>query len=196
MRLWTAVTIALAAGFALGRFSAWWRARGADCMFEHDFAELAASVDLDVDELAGPGPALSAAGRPRTHAVNAAELNPLPLSARDRAYYLSSWGNVVGEFSRSPASALLLAQHLTANLLVNRGLVPADTARPTRLPESWDFPSARGYARARHIGERAETRAAHSRGVRTLELSDALRMFEDFYMEMLELETEDPAAEL
>ena len=92
--------------------------------------------------------------------------------------------------------AALLAQHLTANLLVNRGLVPADTARPTRLPESWDFPSARGYARARHIGERVETQAAHSRGVRTLELSDALRMFEDFYMEMLELETEDPAAEL
>ncbi|WP_034272078.1 hypothetical protein [Actinospica robiniae] len=196
MRLWATVTIALAAGFALGRFSAWWRTRGADRMFERDFAQLAASMDVDVEELAGPGPAaLTDAGRPRTHAVDPAELNPLPLSERDRAYYLGSWGNVIGEFSRSPASALLLAQHLTANLLVNRGLVPADTARPTRLPESWDFPSARGYARARHIGERAETQAAHGRGLRTLDLADALRMFEAFYMEMLELETEDPAAE-
>jgi len=195
MRLWATVTIALAAGFALGQVSAWWRRRGDDRLFEDEFARLAASVDLDVDEVAGPGPDLSDAGRARTHAVDPAELNPRPLSGRDRAYYLASWGNVVGEFSRSPASALLLAQHLTANLLVNRGLVPADTARPTRLPESWDFPSARGYARARHIGERAETQAAHGRGVRTLDLSDALRMFEAFYMEMLELEARGPAAE-
>lgn len=196
MRLWVTVTIALAAGFALGRASAWWRTRGGDRLFEREFAELAASVDVDADELTGPGPGLrSDAGRARTRALDPAELNPRPLSERDRAYYLASWGNVVGEFTRSPASALLLAQHLTANLLVNRGLVPADTARPTRLPESWDFPSARGYARARHIGERAETQAAHGRGVRTLDLSDALRMFEAFYMEMLELEAEDSATE-
>lgn len=194
MRVWATVTIALAAGFVLGRASTWWRTRSADRVFEQEFAELAASVDLDVDELAGPGPGYGTpAGRARTRAVDPAELNPLPLSERDRAYYLASWGNVVGEFARSPASALLLAQHLTANLLVNRGLVPADTARPTRLPESWDFPTARGYARARHIGERAETQAAHGHGVRTLDLSDALRMFEAFYMEMLELEGEEPA---
>jgi hypothetical protein len=195
MRLWATVTIALAAGFALGRVSAWWRTRDADRLFEREFAELAASVDVDTDELSGPGPGgYPDARRARTHALDPAELNPRPLSGRDRAYYLASWGNVVGEFSRSPASALLLAQHLTANLLVNRGLVPADTARPTRLPECWDFPSARGYARARHIGERAETQAAHGRGVRTLDLSDALRMFEAFYMEMLELPAEDAAA--
>lgn len=193
MRLWATVTIALAAGFALGRASAWWRTRDTDKIFEREFADLVASVDVDPQELTGPGPGDPDAGRARTHAVNPAELNPRPLAPRDRAYYLASWGNVVGEFARSPASALLLAQHLTANLLVNRGLVPADTARPTRLPECWDFPSARGYARARHIGERAETQAAHGRGVRTLDLSDALRMFEDFYMEMLELEAEDPA---
>lgn len=194
MRVWATVTIALAAGFVLGRASTWWRTRSADRMFEREFAELAASVDLDVDELAGPGRS-TAASRARTRAVDPAELNPLPLSERDRAYYLASWGNVVGEFARSPASALLLAQHLTANLLVNRGLVPADTARPTRLPECWDFPTARGYARARHIGERAETQAAHGRRVRTLDLSDALRMFEAFYMEMLELEGEASADE-
>lgn len=194
MRLWVTVTIALAAGFALGRVSAWWRTRDADHLFEREFAQLAASMDVDADDLTGPGPGAADARRARTHALDPAELNPRPLSERDRAYYLASWGNVVGEFTRSPASALLLAQHLTANLLVNRGLVPADTARPTRLPESWDFPSARGYARARHIGERAETQAAHGRGVRTLDLSDALRMFEAFYMEMLELAAEDTAA--
>jgi hypothetical protein len=192
MHLWATVILALAAGFAAGRASAWWRARSSGRVFERAFDDLVASVDLDVDELSGPGPgAHPDAGRPRTHAVHPAELKPLPLSERDHAYYLASWGNVVGEFARSPASALLLAQHLTANLLVNRGLVPADTARPTRLPESWDFPSARGYARARHIGERAETQAARGRSVRTLDLSDALRMFEAFYFEMLELEAQD-----
>ena len=189
MRVWATVTIALAAGFVLGRASTWWRTRNEDRMFEREYAELVASVDLEVEELAGPPPR-PGAGRARTYAVHASELNPLPLSERDRAYYLASWSNVVGEFSRSPASGLLLAQHLTANLLVNRGLVPADTARPTLLPESWDFPTARGYARARNIGNRAETQAAHGRGLRTLDLSDALRMFEAFYMEMLDLDAE------
>ncbi len=191
MRIWATVTIALAAGFALGRVSTWWKTRHEDRMFERDYAQLVAEVDLEAEDPAGPGPeALPGAGRPRTFALHAGELNPLPLSESDRAYYLASWANVVGEFSHAPASGLLLAQHLTANLLVNRGLVPADTARPTLLPEYWDFPTARGYARARSIGARAESQTAQGRGLRTLDLSDALRMFEAFYMEMLEL---DPA---
>jgi hypothetical protein len=189
MRVWATVTIAVAAGFVLGRVSAWWKNRTAERSFAREFADLVETVDLEPDDQPRSSPE---AGRARTHAIDPAELDPLPLSGRDRDYYLDSWRNVVGEFSRSPASGLLLAQHLTANLLVNRGLVPADTARPTRLPESWDFPTARGYAKARRIGEHAESRAERGRGVQTLALSDALMMFEAFYMEMLDLEVQEP----
>jgi hypothetical protein len=184
VRTWATVTIAVAAGFALGRACGWWRGRSAQRLFDREFAGLVASVEIDESELSGPGPG---SGRARTRAFDPAELDPLPLSAQDHAYYLASWRNVVGEFARSPVSGLLLAQHLTANLLVNRGLVPADTARPALLPESWDFPTARGYARARRIGRQAESRPGHGSGVQTLALADALRLFEAFYMQMLDL---------
>lgn len=109
-------------------------------------------------------------------------LTPKPLSLADQDYYAASWQNVRGEFSASPASGLLLASHLTANLLLNRGLLPVDTARPTVLPESWTFPSAKAYREALRISARTDDER-----VPADELSWALQQFSDFYFEMLTL---------
>jgi hypothetical protein len=113
---------------------------------------------------------------------DAALLTPKPLSLADQDYYAASWQNVRGEFAASPASGLLLASHLTANLLLNRGLLPADTARPTMLPESWTFPSAHAYREALRISARTDDER-----VPADELGRALQQFSDFYFEMLTL---------
>jgi hypothetical protein len=89
---------------------------------------------------------------------------------------------VQGEFAVNAPSALLLATHLTANLLLNRGLLPADTARPTELPAAWTFPSALGYREALRISARTDHET-----VPEDELTRALAQFEDFYFEMLTL---------
>ena len=170
-----------------GRHVAWPRfaRRAAARRFAREFATLVQGTDIDLATLRGPGNsarAVASAFEEPTH--DAALLTPKALSTADQDYYAESWRNVEGEFTRSPSSALLLATHLTANLLLNRGLQPADTARPSVLPESWTFPSARGYRDALRISTRID---AGNDAVPETEMSRALGLFEDFYWEMLTL---------
>jgi hypothetical protein len=168
--------------------------RAAARRFAREFAALVEGTELDLAALHGPshGSLAAVASGTDTEAAayaayaeamsDAAELVPKPLSPEDQDYYAASWRNVRGEFVQSPSSALLLATHLTANLLLNRGLLPADTARPRELPAAWTFPSARGYRDALEISARSE-----SEPVPEAELTRALTQFEDFYFEMLTL---------
>jgi hypothetical protein len=153
--------------------------RAAARRFAKDFAALVKGTELDLAALRGPGHGDCAATSPGEPTNDVALLAPKPLSIEDQDYYAASWRNVQGEFAQSPPSALILATHLTANLLLNRGLLPADTARPTRLPESWTFPTARGYREALRISLDKHATDA--------DLARALGLFEDFYWEMLTL---------
>ncbi|HET9168569.1 MAG TPA: hypothetical protein VFN97_04000 [Actinospica sp.] len=156
--------------------------RAAARRFAREFAELAAGTELDLAALRGPahGSAAMAAYAEPTSDVRL--LEPRTLSLEDQDYYATSWRNVRGEFAVSPPSALVLATHLTANLLLNRGLLPVDTARPTLLPETWTFASARGYRDALGVCSRTD-----AEDVPKDELTKALTQFEDFYFEMLTL---------
>ena len=152
--------------------------------FAREFAHLVEGTELDLAAMRGPGhgsPAAAAAAFAEP-TNDVALLDPKPLSLEDQDYYAASWRNVQGEFAESPPSALVLASHLTANLLLNRGLLPTDTARPTVLPDSWTFPSARGYREALRISARTDREE-----VPETELTWALQQFEDFYFEMLTL---------
>jgi hypothetical protein len=159
--------------------------RAAARRFAREFAELVERTELDLTALRGPSHehvAVATAGYYTESTTDVGMLAPRPLSPQDQDYYAASWQNVQGEFARDPSSGLLLATHLTANLLLNRGLVPIDTARPTELPESWTFPSADGYRQALDISARTE-----SQTVPAAALERALAQFEDFYFEMLTL---------
>ena len=181
------ITAVVLAGFGLG-----WCARHVIApryvrratarRFAREFAELVQGTELDLAALRGPAHGSAAAAAYAEPVSDIAELEPKPLSLEDQDYYAASWQNVQGEFSTSPSSALLLATHLTANLLLNRGLLPADTARPRLLPETWQFPSAQGYREALSISARTNEEI-----VPEPELTRALRQFEDFYFEMLTL---------
>lgn len=159
--------------------------RAAAHRFAREFASLVEGTELDLAALRGPAHHGSLAATSAAYAEamkDVSMLTPKALSLEDQDYYASSWRNVQGEFAEDPASALLLAAHLTANLLLNRGLLPADTARPRILPESWTFPSARGYREAMRISARMA-----NEDVPQAELTRALAQFEDFYFEMLTL---------
>jgi hypothetical protein len=200
----TAVSLAVLAGLGLGWAADRLVRHGSSRSFEREFAALVADTPIDWDDLHGPGPGgEAAAARSGTTAAACAEAlaaRAKPLGSDDLEYYATSWRNIRGQFERYPASALRLARHLTANLLINRGLVPRDTLRPSRLPEAWVFPSARGYRDAEAIAERAEsagTAAATGGGTAAElgggqqpsaeELARALSLFEDFYWEILAL---------
>jgi hypothetical protein len=194
----TAVSLSVLAGLALGWSADRLLRRDASSSraFERQFAALVAETPIDWDGLRGPGPRESATGlhafaAPADGATNLA-LRAKALSPDDLEYYATSWRNIRGQFLRYPVSALRLARHLTANLLINRGLVPADAARPSRLPDGWAFPSARGYRHALEIATRAETaheaqRPADPDAPTETELARALALFEDFYWEILAL---------
>ena len=175
--------------------------RAAAHRFAREFASLVEGTELDLTTLRGPSHDSSlAAGTAATDTTaitsaagyatavestgDLAALSPKSLSLEDQDYYAASWQNVQGEFAVNAPSALLLATHLTANLLLNRGLLPADTARPTELPEAWTFPSAQGYREALRISARTDD---HHESVPEAELTRALAQFEDFYFEMLTL---------
>jgi len=198
----TATTVVLVAGAAAltGVMLGWggrqlarprFARRAATRRFAREFAALVDGTELDWATLRGPGHGDSGGdSQVASLAASAAAfveptddvsmLAPKPLSLQDQEYYATSWRNVRGEFIQSPPSALLLAAHLTANLLLNRGLVPVDTARPRVLPESWTFPTARGYRDAMRI-------SAKGNDVGAEDLQRALGLFEDFYWEMLTL---------
>lgn len=182
-----AVSLAALAGLGLGWAADRLVRRNRAHTFEREFAALVADTPIDWDELHGPGPGEAAAAR--SGPASAARAQTLaagakPLGPDDLDYYATSWRNIRGQFQRHPASALRLARHLTANLLINRGLVPADTARPSRLPAGWVFPSARGYRDAAAISERAEAAADVPDAT---EMAHALSLFEEFFWEILAL---------
>lgn len=155
--------------------------------FAKEFAALVDGTELDWAALRGPahGSTLAAAAALAEPTNDVAMLAPKALTPADQDYYAASWRNVRGEFAAYPRSGLMLATHLTANLLLNRGLLPIDTARPTLLPESWTFSSARGYRDAVRIS--ARTDSARGESVDPVELTRAIELFEDFYWEMLTL---------
>ena len=176
-------------------------ARGAaERRFAREFAALVNGTELDWASLRGPAHGSATSSSPSTLAAAAAFveptddvalLTPKALSAADQDYYAASWRNVRGEFAAYPSSGLMLATHLTANLLLNRGLLPADTARPTVLPESWTFPTARGYRDALRISVRTDSRSKESAS--EAEQNRALELFEEFYWEMLTLSAVEPS---
>ena len=194
----TAVSLSVLAGLALGWTADRLLRRDASSSraFEREFAALVAHTPIEWDELRGPGPREGAPGfgslaASADEAANLA-LRAKALSPDDIEYYATSWRNIRGQFLRYPVSALRLARHLTANLLINRGLVPADAVRPSRLPEGWAFPSARGYRDALEIAAKAEAaneapRAEDGEAPTDTELARALALFEDFYWEILAL---------
>jgi hypothetical protein len=147
--------------------------------FAREYEMLVRGTELDLAALRGPAHGDCAASSLAEPMTDVSLLAPKPLSIKDQDYYAASWRNVQGEFTQSPPSALVLATHLTANLLLNRGLLPADTIRPTRLPESWTFPSALGYRDALRISTEKHPSEAES--------ARALGLLEDFYWEMLTL---------
>jgi len=165
--------------------------RAAERRFAREFAALVDGTELDWSALRGPGRGFSTSSTIGAAAAFAeptddvSMLTPKALTPADQEYYAASWRNVRGEFAAYPPSGLMLAMHLTANLLLNRGLLPADTARPTMLPESWTFPSARGYRDALRISARTDSGSRES--VTDAELNKAMEQFEDFYWEMLTL---------
>ena len=173
--------------------------RAAERRFAREFAALVDGTELDWAALRGPGHGPSASSSfssSSSSTIGAAAafadptddvamLTPRALSPADQDYYAASWRNVRGEFAAYPPSGLMLAMHLTANLLLNRGLLPVDTARPTMLPESWTFASARGYRDALRISARTDSDRRES--VTAAELNRAMELYEDFYWEMLTL---------
>jgi hypothetical protein len=188
----TAISLAALAGVCLGLAADRFLRRDPEHRFAREFAALVTDTPIDWAQLHGPGPSpepASFAGF-AAKAVHAESLsdNAQPLSPDDMDYYASSWRNVRGQFVRYPASALRLAQHLTANLLLNRGLLPKDTAQPAVLPESWTFPSARGYRQAAAIAVKAEAdERGEAANVTDADLGRALSLFEDFYWEIVTL---------
>jgi hypothetical protein len=196
----TAVSLSVLAGLALG----WTADRllrrdpSSSRAFERQFAALVADTPVDWDGLRGPGPlGRGTALGIRSFASSADDATNLALRAKalnpdDLEYYAISWRNIRGQFLRYPVSALRLSRHLTANLLINRGLVPADSVRPSRLPDGWAFPSACGYREALEIAAKAEAASEDPRipggEVPTdTDLAHALALFEDFYWEILAL---------
>lgn len=194
----TAVTLSVLAGLALGWTADRLLRRDASSSraFEREFASLVAQTPIEWDQLRGPGPRGSSPGTGAL-AARADEATNLALRAKalspdDIEYYATSWRNIRGQYLRYPVSALRLARHLTANLLINRGLVPANAVRPSRLPDGWAFPSACGYRDALEIAAKAEAASEDPRipegEVPTdTELARALALFEDFYWEILAL---------
>lgn len=157
-----------------------------DSEFTAQFDALAQHTPLDWDTLAGPGPSPETAHpAPTVPAESASTLEARALSQQDIEYYADSWRNVSGEFSVSPSCGLSMAEHMTANLLLNRGLVPADTSHPSKIPDTWTFATARGYRQAQHIAAQADD--ARKDADSQAEYTDALRLFEAFYREVLEL---------
>lgn len=155
--------------------------------FAAEYDRLVRATPIDWPALRGPGRTpQTVLGR------DSANLRPRPLSVSDWIYYTSCWQEVKGEFAESPAGSLHMAENLTGNLLLTRGLVPADAPRPAILPAEWSFPSAQGYRVAQRISSRTNARAsrlADQEIVPPADLANALSLFEAFFREMLTIST-------
>jgi hypothetical protein len=166
--------------------ASWYQRRTNRAYFKQEFERLVESTAIDWRTLRGPGRI-----PPAVLGSDPANLQAKPISAAERGYYAASWKHVKSEFVQSPVPALELAEQLTGDLLLARGLVPAESWRPGMLPESWTFRTAQGYRQAHRISARAcarpELRGSrrHEAEVPQAELADALAMFEEFYRELL-----------
>jgi len=105
---------------------------------------------------------------------------PVEVSATDHEYYQTCWGHILGTFAHWPTTGLDLAETLTANLMLNRGVVPADREESAELPAQWRFPTAQGYREAQNIAEHADTGELPHR-----ELSKALMLYRALFEEVL-----------
>jgi hypothetical protein len=174
-----ALVVAICAALAA---ISWFRGR-IGRTFAAEFDRLVRTTPIEWHALRGPGRTpQTVLGR------DAANLRPKPLSVSDWVYYTSCWQQVKGEFAESPAGSLHMAEHLTANLLLTRGLVPAGTLRPAVLPAEWSFRTAQGYRVAQRISSRTNARASRLAGAQTVPpaaLANALSLFEAFFREML-----------
>ena len=185
----TAITLAVLFGLGVGWSADRLLRRDPARRFAREFAALVTDTPIDWAQLHGPGQAAAVAGfaAPTAHAEHLSD-NARALTSDDLDYYGASWRNVRGQFVRYPASALRLAQHLTANLLLTRDLLPQDTAQPSELPESWTFPTARGYRQAAAIAAKADADArGQAATVTDADLVRALSLFEEFYWEIVTL---------
>jgi hypothetical protein len=156
-----------------------WRTRRA---FDAEYARLVAQTAVDLAVLHGPGPNITAAA-----AAADADLTARPLTDADLEYYASCWEHIESEFGEAPAIALDLAEHLTANLLLTRGLTPGDSPQPSALPEAWAFPSARGYREAQALCARVQDTGAPGPQLPTSRLRSALSLYRAFFEEILAL---------
>lgn len=144
--------------------------------FEAEFALLVEQTPLDL-------PVNRITSNPDGQAAHALErLDVAALPASDREYYLTCWEHIRGTFAHYPATALELAEHLTANLLLTRGLAGHSAPHPSVLPPDWEFPSAQGYRRAQQINALAREQQLPSGRLRS-----ALMLYKAFFEEILSL---------
>jgi hypothetical protein len=155
----------------------WYRRRHARRVFNAEYAQLVAETQIDLAALRGPG-------REPTAQIYA-HATPRRLSDADMEYYTSSWEHIQGEFAQSPAAALDLAEHLTAKLLLTRGLTPPEGRRPAALPSEWQFPTARGFRRAQLISARAQGAGPLDPAPSSSELRTALTLYRAFFREIM-----------
>lgn len=105
---------------------------------------------------------------------------PMAVSASDLEYYQTCWRHILGTFAHWPAVGLDLAETLTANLMLNRGVVPRGCEQPAELPYQWTFATAQGYREAQSIAARADTEDLPRR-----ELSKALLLYRAMFEDVL-----------
>lgn len=181
-----AVLVAVTALAATVFGMVWWRRRRARRAFDAEYVRLVEETQIDLKSLHGPGAVPTAARA----AVKPAQLAAGPLNAADLRYYESCWDHIESEFGESPAEALDLAEHLTANLLLTRGLAPADSPQPSELPATWSFPSARGYRQAQRECARALAAMPQAQQqLPTSRLRTALGLYRAFFEEIINLPT-------
>jgi hypothetical protein len=164
---------------ALGLFGYWRK----HCGFRAEYRRLVESTPAERPERAFPGggePVLFPAGGPDDGWDCAGIRAPVELPASDQEYYETCWTHIIGTFEESPAAALDIAAHLTANLLLNRGLADAGSERPGELPAHWRFPTAEGYRVAQRIAE-----ASRLIELPRQELSKALMLYRALFEEVL-----------
>lgn len=160
---------------------AYWRRH---CGFHAEYRRLVASTPIVVR----PSRTTARRAEPVMFSADAADEDwdcagirpPVALTESDREYYETCWTHILGTFEESPATALDLATHLTANLLLNRGLADAASDRPGDLPAHWGFPTAEGYRVAQRIAE-----ASRVIELPTQELSKALMLYRALFEDVL-----------
>ena len=107
---------------------------------------------------------------------------PVGVSAADHEYYQTCWRHILGTFAHWPSTGLDLAETLTANLMLNRGveLTSREASESAELPAQWRFPTAQGYREAQIIAEHASICELPRQ-----ELTKALMLYRALFEEVL-----------